>query len=194
MFSIIKWSDLKNKITHVKKYPSWQLYEKITIQEVDNAQNYNLTEIPRKVLYETNKAKCLGKKHIFLAKTKDYNSTDEIHISAITKADLFQELQKSKELKKEDPRRGYFNISALQILVKYLGNPGKDIPVKIAITDDRCIDPEQSINGLISSNLYTGAFYSVLFMDLTFSAADQNIDEILKIFWHNSVIFKSFYT
>lgn len=182
MFSIIKWSDIKDKITHVKKYPSWQLYEKITVQEVDDAQNYSLAEIPRKVLYETNRAKSLGKKHIFLAKTKDYNSSDEINISAITKADLFEEIKQSGKLKNESPRKGYFNISAVQILVKYLGNPGKDIPVKIAITDDRCINPETSINGLISSNLYTGAFYSVLFMDLTFSAADENIDEILKIF------------
>lgn len=187
MFSLIKWSDIKDKITHVKRYPSWQLYEKITIQEVDDAQNFSMTEIPRTVLYETNRAKSLGKKHIFLAKTKDYNSSDEIHISAITKADLFDELQQTGKLKRENPRKGYFNISAVQILVKYLGNPGKDIPVKIAITDDRCIDPETSINGLICSNLYTGAFYSVLFMDLTFSAADENIDEILKIFVKSQV-------
>lgn len=104
--------------------------------------------------------------------TRDYSSEGTIKIAACERGDIMDDFRKEK---------GYFHIAAVQILVKWLGNSGIDIPLQIAIRDERLSDPKQSILGLWSSNLYSGAVYTELFTDLFFSAAEKNIDQILTI-------------
>lgn len=70
----------------------------------------------------------------------------------------------------------------MQILVKWLGNAGIDIPIKLAIRDERILDEEKYIIELWSSNHYTGAVYTVLYTEYMFSAEDKNIDSILTIY------------
>lgn len=74
---------------------------------------------------------------------------------------------------------GYYHIAAIQILVKWLGNAGTDIPIKISIRDCRNLDKQKSILGLWSSNLYTGAIYTIMSLDYTISANDKNISDCL---------------
>ena len=74
---------------------------------------------------------------------------------------------------------GYYNIAAVQILIKWLGNSGVDIPIKISIRDLRILNKEKSILGLWSSNLYTGAVYTILALDHTISAMDKHIEDSL---------------
>lgn len=54
-------------------------------------------------------------------------------------------------------------------------------PVSIALRDTRILDVQKSIIGLMSSNLYTGNVYAVVYTDLTFSAHDSNIGHVLNL-------------
>lgn len=176
--SLLKKLSDKFSVTENKTHKSYQFYDKITFEEVDDATNYSLKELPEKVVYETNRVNRHQSKRIYLAKTKDYSSDKEITISVLKKSEIKDDIRKEY---------GYFHIAAIQILVKWLGNAGIDILVKIAIRDERHLDTEKSILGLWSSNLYTGAVYTVLYMDYMFSAADKNIDQILTVYVKPSI-------
>lgn len=146
--------------------------DQITYEGVDNASNYSISRLPEKVLYETNRPDRHSTKRMYKMTTRDYSSEGTIKIAACKRGDIMDDFRKEK---------GYFHIAAVQILVKWLGNSGIDIPLQIAIRDERLSDPKQSILGLWSSNLYSGAVYTELFTDLLFSAAEKNIDQILTI-------------
>ncbi|AFO54489.1 movement protein [Rose yellow vein virus] len=167
------FKSLSVKETHK---PNWQIYDKITFEEVDNASNSKLPILPEKVLYETKMVDKRKDERIFLSKSRDYSANNQIVIHGVTKADLESEVRSKTG---RGPQTGYYHIAAVQILVKWLGNAGLDIPVKIAIRDKRIINIEKSIMGLWASNLYTGAVYTVLALDLLVSANDKNLEDLI---------------
>lgn len=68
---------------------------------------------------------------------------------------------------------------AIQVVARWLGNPGLDIPFRVVFRDERLVDPERSILGIWSTNLYTGAAYAEMHLDMLISAGDENkVDSI----------------
>lgn len=167
------WSKLKDfiKIQETNK-PGYQIYDKLVFEEVEDAKNYELPNIPEKCLYDTNRIRAHKKQRIYLVQSKDYSSEDNIDISLIKRKDLYDKTRKLE---------GYYHIAAIQVLIKYLGNAGLDIPVRISIRDERQLDVKQSIIGIWSSNLYTGAVYTEMQLDCLLNISDKNIDQALRL-------------
>lgn len=156
------------------KKAEYQTFERITYQEVDDARNFKMKTIPEKALYETNRAKSEKERLMFKMTSKDYSSEGRIRINIID----------PDEIRKDCPdygSYGYLNISCVQILVKWLGNAGVNIPLKIAMIDERLSDPKQGIIGLYSTNLFSGAAYTEIHTDFTLSMKDQNLSEAFVI-------------
>ena len=155
------------------KKNDYQIHDSISFEEVDDASNYKLTELPLKLLYETNKlSKEQKSQRLFLTRMKDHPTDKAIRIHVFDVKDLFGSINR---------KTGYYNIAALQILVKFLGNAGIDIPIKVSIRDLRIRGKQESIIGLWSSNLYSGAVYIELTVDMTLSVNDANIEDCLVI-------------
>ncbi|UML14524.1 movement protein [Viola yellow mottle virus] len=159
------------KIKEIEK-PSYQIYDKLVFEEVEDAKNFDLPKIQENCLYETKRIKKHGSKRIYLVKSKDVSAADKVNIPFITSKDLYDELRKN---------HGYYHIAAIQILVRYLGNAGLDIPIRLIVRDERQMDTQKSIMGLWSSNLYTGAVYTMMELDYCLSATDRNIDSALRL-------------
>lgn len=130
-----------------KKY---QIYDRITLEESDAASNMGLKVLPEKLFYETNRKDKGPNKRIYQAKFRDYTSDKKIKVSIISDQDL-------EECGRND--FGYYHIAGIQVLVKWLGCAGTNIPVQIAIRDERLKDPTESIIKLWSGNLFEGIIY-----------------------------------
>lgn len=78
-------------------------------------------------------------------------------------------------------RIGYFHVAAVQILVKWRGSSGLDIPLTILARDLRLVDPKQQIIGIYSSNLYSGSVYTEIPTDIMVSAQDPHKTAVFSI-------------
>lgn len=66
-------------------------------------------------------------------------------------------------------------------MVKWLGCAGTDIPVQIAVRDERLKDVQQSVLKLWSGNLFEGTIFGEFFCDITLSAQDTRVPEALTL-------------
>ncbi|XP_030512670.2 uncharacterized protein LOC115726776 [Rhodamnia argentea] len=141
--------------------PRYQAYGKITFEEVDEVSNFKAPNLTESMLYDTKRAKKGKSVRAYKATTRDYDGNTEVHTSAWEDQDVTREW-------------GFYHISAIQILAKWLGNTGLDIPLTVVLRDKRILDTERQIMGIWSTNLYTGAVYTEMFLNLLISAGDRH--------------------
>ncbi|PKA50575.1 hypothetical protein AXF42_Ash013790 [Apostasia shenzhenica] len=177
--------------------------EDVTIEQIINTTNHNHNEqfifdnnLYQKIIKLKNntKGKDIYKEKFSLQLSKrimhfieyfegSIDSSEEpttvTNLQIITKNKIKEILKRVKHF----DRIKYLHLGCIQITIKANFRAGLDSPITLIISDNRLITTEQSLMGIIQSNLLYQVINFKLFPNFSISLADKNIDQSLMIFY-----------
>ncbi|XP_070046694.1 uncharacterized protein [Nicotiana tomentosiformis] len=134
-------------------------------------QNWNISNEPFKKIYEIGSCSFIKKHNI-----KTYESTIAINNSLeIIKLLSEQDLNRYKH------QFNYLHIGLVQIAVKPLFRKGLDVPVCMLLRDARLLNFDESLLGVLQSNLANGQVYFNCYPNFSVDINDPNVMDTLTL-------------
>ena len=142
------------------------------IAKIENdLQNWSIPEEPFKKIYQLGNFSFLTRCNI-----KTCEST-----IAINNSSEIVRLLKDKDLDRYKSSFNYLHIGLVQVAVKPLFRRGLDIPVCVLLRDDRFLNFDDSLLGLLQSNLTDGPVYFNYYPNFSVDINDPNVTDTLTL-------------
>ena len=142
------------------------------IAKIENdLQNWSIPEEPFKKIYQLGNFSFLTRCNI-----KTCEST-----IAINNSSEIVRLLKDKDLDRYKSSFNYLHIGLVQVAVKPLFRRGLDIPVCVLLRDDRFLNFDDSLLGLLQSNLTDGPVYFNCYPNFSVDINDPNVTDTLTL-------------
>ena len=142
------------------------------IAKIENdLQNWSIPEEPFKKIYQLGNFSFLTRCNIKTCESTIAinNSLEIIH------------LLKEKDLDKYKSNFNYLHIGLVQVVVKPLFRRGLDIPVCVLLRDDRFLNSDNSLLGVLQSNLANGPVYFNCYSNFSVDINDPNVIDTLTL-------------